>query len=230
MIRNIEMKRTKFHENMAQKHSSTKYNGKLYLCLCKCADEKYANFRPTNQAKTLLVNSVLWVCSLLNYVWKLHDERSSISIWINIDFSIIKLRLITVVGRAPIECGLTFSFSFWFWIEFSLSLLFLFSFRTYVLFFCCCSRLVLMFGFISAWTCAYSFTQLLIRIPILEFIVPSTTYCTIEISFPLNPKAKALQFNSNQTSVKKNKNKLSDVDINVPRFTVPPKSWKLQHF
>lgn len=165
MIRNIKTKRTKLHENMAQKHSSTKYNGKLYLCLCKCVEEKYANFRPTNQAKTLLVNSVLWVCSLLNYVWKVHDERSSISIWINIDFSIIKLRLITVVGRAPIECGLTFSFSFWFWIEFSLSLLFLFSFRTYVLFFCCCSRLVLIFGFISAWTCAYSFTQLLILVP-----------------------------------------------------------------
>lgn len=182
-----------------------------YICvyLCMCVEEKYANFRPTNQAKTLLVNPVLWVCSLLNYVWKLHDERSSISIWINIDFSIIKLRLITVVGRPPIVCGLTFSFSFWFWIEFSLSFLFSFSLRTcyffvvVVLVWYSCSVLFQL-ELVLILLLSYLFLFLLIRISILEFIVPSTTYFTIEISFPLNPKAKGtpIQFESNKCKEK----------------------------
>lgn len=51
---------------------------------------------------------------------------------------------------------------------------------------------------------SYLFLFLLIRISILEFIVPSTTYFTIEISFPLNPKAKGtpIQFESNKCKEK----------------------------
>lgn len=228
MIRNIERKRTKFHENMAQKHSSTKYNGKLYLCLCKCVEEKYANFRPKNQAKTLLVNSVLWVCSLLNYVWKLHDERSSISIWINIDFSIIKLRLITVVGPAPILCGLTFSFSFWVWIEFSF--LFLFPLRSYVLFF-----VVVLIWYL----CSVLFLLelvLILLLTLLNLVLSHSHFhfgihCAIDnlfyhrnlISIESESESTSIQFESNKCKEKQKQIIRRRYECSE-RFTVPPKS------